>query len=121
MQLTVVPDVVYHEVEAKGISIYKNLVVHILEFVSAREHGLKGAALYVAKCRSPNAEIIFATDVQFYYFFNGLDLTDPFLLLIPRFLLLRKLLLLRIHSTDLCANLIQNLNLRFLYGLNLSL
>lgn len=81
--------VVNHQIETEWISVNKHLIVHVLKLVAARKHGLKGAALDVAKSRSPDAKVILATYIQFNYFFNWLYLSNPLFLLVPSFFLFK--------------------------------
>ena len=78
-----ISDVVYHQIETIWIPINKYFIVHILQFMTPRKHGFKGTALDVAQGRSPNTEVVFATNIKLQYIINRLYLTYSLLFFHP--------------------------------------
>ena len=69
--------------------------------MTAWEHGFEGTALDVAQGRSPNAEVIFATNIEFENIINGLDLAYSLFFFHPGFFLFLQFLFFLIDSINL--------------------
>ena len=72
MQLTLVPNIIYHHIEGQRISIYKYAIVFSLKSVAARKHSCKCTAFHLTEGRSTDTRVFFAAYVKLSYIFEWL-------------------------------------------------